>query len=439
MPQHYPSVPPSLPRLRGKSLFLLAALLLCASGHSALSQEFTRPARDAIGTAWTFSIHFKGEQDLEVIPERVRCSLQAGSGKAFIANGKPDEEASDAFGAAVASLQNLAPLGYPLPSESLSGLDITLTYGKGEFPHLGAGQSLAQAVAAYSILTSTPVLGDVALAGTVDEAGKIGAIESVDLLVQSAAQHPLSTIILPAENQPQIDLLPKELRLKIRVVLVQNLHQALFYALGPWGPQGQTYLYLLEVYRRAVNCLSLGDFAHADYFFKELALRLPEDTSFPLWFAAVEEKRAESEEKALLGEASALLTAGDLPGARKKIEQALQARPDSQAVKQVFERLVAMENDSQPPQVSASVQDGQEFAPQQEIVVRATDNYGITQVSISIDGEQVAYGNSVPFSATIDTVGLTPGSHVLKIQVADPAGNVSALQSAFVVPTPASG
>ena len=56
------------------------------------------------------------------------------------------------------------------------------------------------------------------------------------------------------------------------------------------------------------------------------------------------------------------------------------------------------------------------------MVVRATDNYGVTQVSISIDGEQVAYGNSVPFRATIDTIGLTPGSHVLRLEVSDPHG-----------------
>lgn len=424
------------PNARSKAVLLVLPLLLYALGGASGAEESRRPVRDVIGAAWTFAVHFKGEADLEVMPERVSCSLQPGTGRALIANGKPDSEASAAFGRAIAALRALAPLGYPLPNDPLSGLDVTLTFGKGDLPHQGAGQGLAYAVAAYSVLTSTLLLGDVALAGTIDEAGNVGAIESVDLLVQSAAQHPLSTLILPAQNQPDLDLLPKELRLKVRVVLVQNLHQALFYSLGRWGPQGQTYLYLLEVYRRAAYCLDLGDFAHANYFFRELAARLPEDTSFPLWLGTVEERRAEAQEKGLLAEALTFLSSGDVAAARKKIEAALQARPGSSAAKEALKHLIAVENDPQPPEVSVSVEDGQEFAPQQEVIVRASDNYGVARVAIYIDDEPVASADIVPFRATLDTSGLVAGTHLLKIEVSDISGNVTKRESHFLVGSP---
>jgi len=425
------------------ALLLWLALLFSALPDT-VSAQGAAAVKDIVGSVWTFALHFKAEEEAEALPEHINCSLKVGSGKALIANGSPDSDATAAFGNAIASLRTLPALGYPLTGDPLAGLDITLTFAKGNLPHLGGGQGLAYAVAAYSALTSAPALGDVALAGTLDAAGNVGPIESADLLVKAAADKPLSTVILPAQNQADVELLPKEVKLKVRIVLVQNLHQALFYSLGRWGPQGQSYLYLQEVYRRAVNYLWAGDFDHAVYFFRELQARLPEDTSFALWLSTLEERRAEAQSKKLVDEALHLLYSGDLAGARGKIEAAMAVKPDSPEAKEALARLVAVEQDPQPPQLSVNVEEGQRFAAQQEVVVRATDNYGIAKVAVSVDGELVASGNSVPLTTVLDTTSLAAGSHSLRVEVTDISGNMSKIERSFsVVPSaaaePASG
>jgi len=420
----------------GVGAFLLLAFSFLASATAVHAQASRPYLKDKIAAVWTFAIHFKEQQDIEALPEQVSCAVAPGSGKALIANGKPDQDATLAFGKAIAALRSLVPLNYPIPQDPLSGLDITLSFEKADLPHLGAGQSLAYAVAAYSALTSTPLLSDVALAGAIDEAGNVGPVEAVDLLVQSAVQKSLSTIILPAQNQPEIDQLSKDLKLKIRIVLVNNLHQALFYSLGHWGPQGQTYLYLLQVYRYALYFLALKDFPHATYFFHELAARLPEDTSFPLWLATVEEQRASAEANELVAQGLALLSSGDLDAARQKIEAALKSQPDSTAAKDAFARLVAVEQDSEPPQVKLVTPESNVFSPQQEVKVYASDNFGIKSVTIYIDGEAICSGNTVPFRPTLDTTALSPGTHLLRVEVTDISGNVSREDRPFYAGSP---
>ena len=75
--------------------------------------------------------------------------------------------------------------------------------------------------------------------------------------------------------------------------------------------------------------------------------------------------------------------------------------------------------------MSTNIEEGQEFAPQQEVVVRATDNYGVDRITIYVDNERVIDSDSAPCRATLDTTALPVGIHLMRIEVADIAGNVT--------------
>ncbi len=58
------------------------------------------------------------------------------------------------------------------------------------------------------------------------------------------------------------------------------------------------------------------------------------------------------------------------------------------------------------------------------------------RVTIALDGTRVAESDSLPFTYTVDTMGLAPGRHVIGISVQNTAGQVATRQIPFIIPEP---
>ncbi len=92
------------------------------------------------------------------------------------------------------------------------------------------------ASAVVSALSGRGVRGDIAMTGEITLRGRVLPIGGVKEKVLGAVRSGISKIILPKQNEPDLDDLPKEVRDKIEIFLVQELGEVLALTL-----RGATY------------------------------------------------------------------------------------------------------------------------------------------------------------------------------------------------------
>ena len=71
----------------------------------------------------------------------------------------------------------------------------------------------------------------------------------------------------------------------------------------------------------------------------------------------------------------------------------------------------------------AAPSNGATVTGQVSVQVTATDNVGVTSVSLYVDGAPYGTGYSSPYSFAWDTTKAANGSHTLEAQASDAAGN----------------
>jgi len=188
----------------------------------------------------------------------------------------------DAARAAVAYLQEGAPAPYRLGLVSAAH---DLTFAFDDVPYIAAGPSagLSFVVAAFSALTHTPTLHAVALTGEVTPEGNVKPVGGVAQKVEAAFKQGLNTVIMPEGDRQELNGLPPQVLRQVRLVFVKEARQALFHALGPYGPEGGRYTQLAQRYAQAVYLAAQGEVAAADALFAALQAEMPEDYSVVIW------------------------------------------------------------------------------------------------------------------------------------------------------------
>jgi len=87
--------------------------------------------------------------------------------------------------------------------------------------------------------------------------------------------------------------------------------------------------------------------------------------------------------------------------------------------------LAANTGDTQPPSVSIGTpSNGASVSGMIAVQGTANDNVGVTDIQFLVDGQQVASTTTSPFSFSWDTTKAANGSHTLRVQAYDAAGNV---------------
>jgi hypothetical protein len=90
-------------------------------------------------------------------------------------------------------------------------------------------------------------------------------------------------------------------------------------------------------------------------------------------------------------------------------------------------------SDSQPPVVSVtSPTNGARVVNQVQISVAASDNVGVAQVSIYVDGVLLSTDTSAPYTYTWSAKRVASGTHTISAKAWDAAGNVSTSASVTV-------
>jgi ATP-dependent Lon protease len=97
----------------------------------------------------------------------------------------------------------------------------------GAIPKDGPSAGVTMASAVVSTLSGRPVRHDIAMTGEITLRGRVLPIGGVKEKVLGAVRAGINHIILPKENEPDLEDLPKEVRDMIEIYLVQELGEVL--------------------------------------------------------------------------------------------------------------------------------------------------------------------------------------------------------------------
>jgi ATP-dependent Lon protease len=105
--------------------------------------------------------------------------------------------------------------------------DIHIHVPAGAIPKDGPSAGVTMASAVVSTLSGRPVRHDISMTGEITLRGRVLPIGGVKEKVLGAVRAGINRIILPKDNEPDLEDLPKEVRDKIEIYLVQELGEVL--------------------------------------------------------------------------------------------------------------------------------------------------------------------------------------------------------------------
>ena len=109
--------------------------------------------------------------------------------------------------------------------------DIHIHVPEGAVPKDGPSAGITMATAVASALTGRPVRRDVAMTGEITLRGRVLPIGGLKEKALAAYRAGIKTIIIPAENEKDIDDIQKDIRKQIKFIPVKSMDDVLKYAL----------------------------------------------------------------------------------------------------------------------------------------------------------------------------------------------------------------
>src|SRR4051794_8336559 len=103
----------------------------------------------------------------------------------------------------------------------------------GAVPKDGPSAGVTMVTALASVLSGRPVRGDVAMTGEVSLTGRVLPIGGVKQKLLAAHRAGITTVLLPARNEPDLDDVPESVRELLTVHLVSDVREVLTLALEP--------------------------------------------------------------------------------------------------------------------------------------------------------------------------------------------------------------
>ena len=109
--------------------------------------------------------------------------------------------------------------------------DIHVHFPEGAVPKDGPSAGITMATAIVSGLTGRKIRSDVAMTGEITIRGNVLAIGGLKEKVLAAYREGIRTIVLPKENERDIEDIPESVREKLEFVPVENMDKVLETAL----------------------------------------------------------------------------------------------------------------------------------------------------------------------------------------------------------------
>jgi ATP-dependent Lon protease len=174
----------------------------------------------ATGLAWT-------EVGGELLETEV--GLMPGKGKLTL-TGKLGDVMQESARAAVSYLRSRADL-FGIEPDFNESIDVHLHVPEGAIPKDGPSAGITMATALISALTKIAVRKDVAMTGEITLRGKVLPVGGIKDKVLAAYRGGINEIILPKENEKDVEEIPAEVREAMEFHLVESMDEVLRLAL----------------------------------------------------------------------------------------------------------------------------------------------------------------------------------------------------------------
>ncbi len=199
-----------------------------ADVRSDLGRPKVRPERaaptDMVGTA-TGMYYTPSGGDIMF----VEASLMPGKGDLVLTGHLGDVMKESARAALTYARTHAAGLG--VPEESLKDREVHIHVPAGAIPKDGPSAGVTMATALISAMTQRATRHDLAMTGEITLSGRVLPIGGLKEKVLGAARAGILEIVLPKENEPELDDLPEEVRKTLTFHPVEMLDEVLAIAL----------------------------------------------------------------------------------------------------------------------------------------------------------------------------------------------------------------
>ena len=119
-----------------------------------------------------------------------------------------------------------------IDSDFYKNKDIHIHAPEGAVPKDGPSAGITMATAIYSALSLKPVRHDVAMTGEITLRGRVLPIGGLKEKSMAAYKHGISTVIIPKENEPDLQEVDKAVKEKVRFIPVENIKDVIALAVN---------------------------------------------------------------------------------------------------------------------------------------------------------------------------------------------------------------
>jgi ATP-dependent Lon protease len=174
----------------------------------------------ATGLAWT-------EVGGEILVTEV--ALSRGKGNLTL-TGKLGDVMQESARAALSYVRSRAEM-FGLDPDFHASMDLHIHVPEGAIPKDGPSAGITMATALLSAVTKIPVHRDIAMTGEITLRGKVLPVGGVKDKILAAARAGIMRIILPAENERDLEDIPQDVRDRMEFNLVESMDEVMTLAL----------------------------------------------------------------------------------------------------------------------------------------------------------------------------------------------------------------